>query len=217
MTDPVVTISASYGAGGSVVAPRLAEHLGWPFIDRMLTAQVSAEAGTAATLSQEGISPDEVGPPGLLQSILSGAAGASVLAAPVPLAEGALELREHTDAALAGLLGGGSGVVLGRAGAVVLAERPQTLHVRLDGPTERRIERAASLEQIEVSAARARQVQTDRARNLFVRRLYRRDPEDPALYHLRLDTTILDLAEVVSLLGQLAHAFFPASGRDKVP
>jgi cytidylate kinase len=216
MADPVVTISASYGAGGSVVAPRLAEHLGWPFIDRMITAQVSVQAGTQATPSREGISPNEVGPPGLLQSILSGAAGAGVMVGPVPLAETALELREHTDAALGSLLAGGGGVVLGRAAAVVLADRPQTLHIRLDGPTERRVARAAALEQIDLSAARARQVQTDRARNLFVRRLYRRDPEDPALYHLRLDTTVLALEEVVSLLADLSRYVFPES-RDKMP
>src|SRR4051794_6256460 len=32
----VLTVSATYGAGGSVVAPRLAERLGLPFFDRLI-------------------------------------------------------------------------------------------------------------------------------------------------------------------------------------
>ena len=46
-------------------------------------------------------------------------------------------IREHTD---------GGAVILGRAGAVILREHPEALHVRLDGPPARRIERAMELE-----------------------------------------------------------------------
>jgi cytidylate kinase len=64
MPAAVVTISASYGAGGSVVAPALAERLGWPFIDRMVTASVSSEAEDLSIRSSEGLAPGEVAPPG---------------------------------------------------------------------------------------------------------------------------------------------------------
>jgi Cytidylate kinase-like family len=32
---PLVTISAAYGTGGSLVGPRLADRLGVPFLDRV--------------------------------------------------------------------------------------------------------------------------------------------------------------------------------------
>src|SRR5260370_35614003 len=35
----VVTVSAAYGAGGSIIAPRLAERLGVPFADRLIPAR----------------------------------------------------------------------------------------------------------------------------------------------------------------------------------
>src|SRR5580658_6147289 len=35
----LVTVSASYGAGGSVVAPALAERLGLPFLQRVTTSE----------------------------------------------------------------------------------------------------------------------------------------------------------------------------------
>ena len=111
-----------------------------------------------------------------------------------------LDLREQTESALSPLIAGGRGVVLGRAAAVILAERPRTLHVRLDGPVERRVERAAELEGISTTEARSRQGETDRSRTLFVRRLYHRDPEDASLYHLRIDSTILSAESVVKLL-----------------
>jgi len=38
----VVTLSASYGAGGSQVGPRLADRLGVPFIDRVVPTTVAA-------------------------------------------------------------------------------------------------------------------------------------------------------------------------------
>lgn len=200
MTEPVVTISASYGAGGSVVAPTLAEQLGWPFIDRMVTPQLTHDA--LAGRSAESLTGDEAAntPPNRFLSSLARAAGVGAMMPPDMIVDTELDLREQTEAALSPLLAGGRGVVLGRASAVILANRPRTLHVRLDGPAERRITRAAELEGITVGEARIRQGETDRARNLFVRRLYHRDPEDVTLYHLRIDSTVLPIEAVVKLL-----------------
>ena len=44
MFGPLVTVSATYGAGGSVIAPRLADALGLPFLDRLISADMSEEA-----------------------------------------------------------------------------------------------------------------------------------------------------------------------------
>ncbi|MDQ1397927.1 MAG: hypothetical protein QOG64_3186, partial [Acidimicrobiaceae bacterium] len=38
----VVTISAPYGAGGSIIGPAVAKRLGVPFIDRAIPASVAA-------------------------------------------------------------------------------------------------------------------------------------------------------------------------------
>src|SRR4051794_25841964 len=37
----IVTVSASYGAGGAIVGPRLAERLGVPFLDRAIPSEVA--------------------------------------------------------------------------------------------------------------------------------------------------------------------------------
>jgi cytidylate kinase len=43
-------------------------------------------------------------------------------------------------------------------------------------------------------------VANDRARRGYVRRSYGVDPENPDLYHLRIDTTVLDLDTCVDLI-----------------
>ena len=43
-TDRIVTMSATYGSAGSVIAPRLADILGLAFHDRALSASVAAAA-----------------------------------------------------------------------------------------------------------------------------------------------------------------------------
>jgi hypothetical protein len=41
----VVTVAALYGAGGTVIAPRVAEALGVPFLDRQIPEAMALESG----------------------------------------------------------------------------------------------------------------------------------------------------------------------------
>ena len=64
---------------------------------------------------------------------------------------------KRTEEGLRPLAAGAPAVLLGRAGAVVLASRPRAFHVRLDGPVERRVAWAASHEQLDLEATKRRQ------------------------------------------------------------
>ncbi len=188
-----------------MLAPRLAEALGLPFVDRLLTADVSEEAGRemgGAPHSEEGLSESEraASPGNRLFTYLARAAGVYGLSAPPILVEPEEELRQQAEAGLSGVREGGGAVVLGRAGAVVLAERPRTLHVRLDGPAAARARLAAEIEGIPEERAAQRLAQTDHSRELWVRRLYRADPLDPGWYHLWADTTAFGLDGSLELL-----------------
>ena len=120
-------------------------------------------------------------------------------------------IRQRTEDGVRDLAAGAPGVLLGRAGAVLLRSRPRAYHVRLDGPAERRIAWAASHENLGVDAARARQSETDRARTLFVKRLFRADPSDARLYHLMLDPTVVGVDAALQVLIVAAQAFFAAN------
>ena len=214
---PLVTMSATYGSGGSVISRQLAERLGLRFVDRAISVQLSEDAAVAVSVpSQEHLTEaEEAATPGSrILAYFARAASVGAMLAPDPIVDTDDVLRERAEAELRELSEGGPGLVLGRAGAVVLADRPNAFHIRLDGPIERRVEWAARLEGLEVAKARERQARTDRARTLFVKRLYRADPTEPKWYHLILDTTVFGMETSVDLLAEAARAFFGSTLRE---
>jgi cytidylate kinase len=205
----VVTISATYGAAGSVIAPRLAERLALPFLDRLISVDIAHEVACSESLHDE----ERTATP-TSRLLLYLARLPSVLGTPIPDLEEldrGERLRRDSDAALDELASTTGGVVLGRAASVVLAERPNVLHVRLDGPSERRWRRATTIEGIDEATARQRQSETDRARAVYVRRLYGRDAADLSLYHMLLDSTLLSIDACVETLAAAATAFWAQS------
>jgi cytidylate kinase len=233
---PLVTVSATYGTGGSVIAPRLAETLGLPFIDRLISADMSQDAARqervserqqssasgasdplggpgAAERSQEGLSEGEQAttPAGRFLSYFARAASVGAMMAPDTDLEDDESIRQRTEEGLRDLAAGAPGVLLGRAGAVVLASRPRAFHVRLDGPVERRVAWAAEHEGLGLDAAKRRQHETDRARTQFVKRLFRVDPAEARLYHLLIDPTVLGIEPTLQLLVTASQAFFAAN------
>lgn len=201
----MITVSATYGAGATVIAPLLAERLGLLFADRLLPVR-----GAPTPTSAEGVTTlelDEEPRSSLLDSLALLSAGMN-LPMPRDAADLPQQVRGHVETSLRELLQGGGAVVLGRAAAVALAERPGAFHVRLDGPEDRRARRGAVWEGITEDEARARLQATDSARARYVKRLYRRDPGDVSLYHLVLDATVLTVDACVDIVTGAAQAFW---------
>jgi cytidylate kinase len=206
-TPPVrlVTVSATYGAGGSVVAPRLAGRLGLPFADRLIEAR-----GAPPGASAEGAAENEP-----RKSFLARLAHLNAgLNLPMPRNPDDLRdhIRERVEQSIAELVHSGGAVVLGRAAAVVLAGNQRAFHVRLDGPEQRRLLRGARIEGIDETAARSRLTATDAARQRYTRKLYQHDPSEVSLYHMVLDSTVLNLDACVELLALAAEAFWSNLG-----
>ncbi len=194
----LITVSAVYGAGGSVVAPALAGRLGLPFLQRVTTSEGRvAEPGPC----YEQLSAEEVKatPVHRLLAHFTQAMPAGPTQSPPSTHHQDEHLRGHGEAGIHRLLAGGGGVILGRAAAVVLG-KDRGYHVRLDGPAERRVAQGAAIEGISAEQARARLRAADKARTAYVRRLYRTDPADPSLYHLVIDSTAIPLDTVIDLI-----------------
>jgi hypothetical protein len=90
----------------------------------------------------------------------------------------------------------------------VLGPLDVAFHVRLDGPPGRRLAQGMRIEGIAEDAARAHQADSDRAWATFTKRVFGRDPADPQLYHLILDSTVVPLPACVSLVADAATAFW---------
>jgi len=207
----VVTVSATYGSSGSLIAPAVAGRLGLPFFDRLIPARGGPHAGGAAGTAEAGewLTDDErlaSRRTSFLDRLahLTGGLGLPVPAG-VDIGDHVRELVEHSIRDIAADTGG---VILGRAAMIVLAGQPSAFHVRLDGPGERRCARAMALEGIDEATARERMVETDRARARYFTRIYGRDAHDPALYHLVVDSTVLPVEVCVRVIVEAATAFW---------
>jgi cytidylate kinase len=211
----LVTVSAAYGAGGSVVAPALAGRLGLPFLQRVTTSEGHvAEPGPCdEQLTEE---ETKTTPVHRLLAHFTQAMPAGPTQSPPSTHHQDEHLRGHGEAAIHHLLAdGGGGVILGRAAAVVLG-KDRGYHVRLDGPADRRVAQGAVVEGISEEQARDRLRAADKARTAYVRRLYRCDPAHPSLYHLVIDSTAIPLDTVVELIVTAARAHeAPVSDRSK--
>ena len=201
----LITVSAAYGAGGSVVAPALANRLGLPFLQRVTTPEGHvAEPGPC----EEQLSEEEVKatPVHRLLAHFTQAMPAGPTQSPPSTHHQDEHLRGHGEGGIHRLLAAaGGGVILGRAAAVVLG-KDRGFHVRLDGPAERRIAQGAAIEGISEEQARERLRTADKARTAYVRRLYRCDPANASLYHLVLDSTAIPLDTVIDLIVTAARA-----------
>ena len=133
---PLVTLSAAYGAGGSRIGPALARKLGVEFLDRAIPPAVADRLHVPLdnALAHDESLGDAVGRLASAFALLPELAGAAAQAG----FHAGEDYRRETEKLIREHAGGGA-VVLGRAGAVILREHPTALHVRLDGPPERRL------------------------------------------------------------------------------
>jgi hypothetical protein len=203
----LVALSASYGAGGSVIGPALAERLDVPFIDRAIPLAV---ADRLHVPYNDAAAHDEQVSTGWLQRILSGFVGTEA-GAPAPLPPemfSSEDFRRATEEVLLQQAATGDGVILGRGSVVVLREDPRALRVRLDGPPARRVEQAMRLDAaLDREGAERAVRQFDRTHAAYLQQLYGVDIRDSTLYHLALDSTCIELDACVEIIARAARAF----------
>ena len=214
----VVAISAAFGAGGSIVGPRLAERLGLPFVDRAIPA---ADASALAIPLEEALGHDDRTSHGVVRVLAKMSRATSLYGVQLldagdaggdeDLSKQATELVLWQVAATTG------GVVLGRASSIVLAEYPNAFRVRLDGPLEARIARAMAHDHLDETTARRLQRESDRARDAYARHLYGTEMTDPSHFHLYVDATAIDIDACVDLLETWARRRLPVGASQPTP
>ncbi|MGY1617687.1 AAA family ATPase [Geodermatophilus sp. SYSU D00691] len=201
----VVTISAAYGAAGAEVARAVAERLGLPFHDRAIPAQVAGRLGVPVAEAEAN---DETVVRGLWRLVASLGTMPDPVGGVVPSSSLPDEraYRHQTEKVLAEMADGAGGVVLGRAAALVLRDRLDALHVRLDGPPERRLAAAVARSGRPEAEVRREMEATDRTREAYVRHFYRCNPASARHYHLVIDSTVLPLETVEDVVVLAATA-----------
>ena len=207
-----VTIAATYGAGGSIIGPAVAERLGLPFVDRAIPTAIVAKIHEplVSALADDSAAGSNVGR--LLNSVMS----YTGLFAGVPIDADQLGVAPEvaqTEVAIRALAAAGGAVILGRAGVFVLKERPDVFHVRLDGHVEARRRAAMAHDGLDYKAAAKMQQDTDQARRTYIAHFYPRAGvwDDPRHYHMVLDSTALSSDACVELIVRGARDLFSRS------
>jgi len=207
-----VTIAATYGSGGSVIGPAVAERLGLPFVDRAIPTSLAEtiHEPLAAALA------DDSDSKGAAARLLNSTLGYSGLFVGVPMAAEELGVVPDvalTEVAIRRLAEAGGAVILGRAGVFVLKGRPDVLHVRLDGDVEARRRAAMAREGLDHRNAARKQQETDHARRAYIAHFYPRAGvwEDARHYHLVIDSTAISFDTCIEIIAAAALALFARS------
>ncbi len=187
---PVVTITRQFASGGSSVAALVAKSLGWTVVDNEFVETVAQRAGLPVAT----VAAHEERAPSLMQRLARALAGASPELF-VNAGQEAVEPTEEqivrvTARVIAEAAQHGNAVLVGRGAQAILAEsRPgDALHVYIVAPRADRVREAMRRLNLDEKAAGEQLDRTDADRDRYVARWHGRKRQDPANYHLVLNT-----------------------------
>ena len=196
----VVTLFESYGSGASYVSARVADALGVPLHVQAFSSE-EIEAAMSVHESRSLLTRVFNAMGGSVASYTGGEGPNILIAERGDTYELVAENTRYVqEAAREG------GVIVGRNGAFILADWLGALHVRLDGPLEQRIARAAQESGIDLEQAAQRQKREDQVRADMSIEFYGWDPREADRYHLVLNTGLMDLDTCADIIVQIARA-----------
>jgi cytidylate kinase len=181
-TISTITVSRQAGSRGDELADLVARQLGWRRAGRELINQAAMAAGVPqVALAQI----DELGILRLRPSVREWRA-----------------YQVQVERIIRELADQGAVVIVGRGGQMALRGRPDVLHVRVVAPFVVRLAWLQQERNLSEEAARAWLEASAKARTCYVRRSYGVDSNDPALYHLVINTALVELHLAADLVVQ---------------
>ncbi len=198
----VVTVTRQFGAGGSRVAELVASSLGWALVDNEFVDAVAARSG----LPPADVAVREERAPSLLERLVRALATAS----PEVFVPGAAPEREEeaealvttTEQVIADAAAADDVVMVGRGAQAFFARarRDGALHAWIVAPRRTRIETIMARAGLAQPDAERLLDTTDADRDRYVARYYDRQRQDPANYHLVLNTGLLGYDDAAGLI-----------------
>lgn len=176
----VITISRQLGSQGTTLGRMVASRLEIPLVHRELinkAAQLAKAPELALAAIDElglfGIEPDQTQQQLYLDAVKT-----------------VIEELAHK----------GDVVIVGRAGQAILQNDPRVFHVRVISPMETRIQRIVAVHGIARQAAEAQIQDSDRYRANYLERFYQINWDDPAHYHMIINTGLMHLEAAAETL-----------------
>lgn len=192
----VITISNELGSGGFDISRRVAQNLGYEFVDKNTSDRVFRQYGLTKFSQVYNSAP----------SILDLINSDNLLIVSM--------LNEILEA----LAQRGNVVIMGRAGFAVLGKYADVLNVHIRAPFSDRVQRVMAREGLpDLQAAEERVRDDDNVHSKYVRRFYNRHWDEPSAFNLVLDTGSLAGDEAVKQIVEAAKALQQkVPGKDEV-
>lgn len=200
----IITISRMYGSGGSDVAARVAQRLGWSLLDNAFVDAVAERLGVSASEIQA----REERTPSLVERLASALAVASPEILPPPteqLPPSEERLAEVTRRIIEEAVARGHAVLVGRGAQSVLGRRAGVLHVFCYAPRDALVKRVASRRGVSLAEAEKNVDEINKQRDQYVRTTFKRSWKAPENYHLCVNTEWLGIDGAADLIVDAAR------------
>lgn len=207
-----ITVSRQYGSGGSEVAGRLADALGWRLVDNAFVERLAATlraTPAAARAVDEHV-------PTLAERLADAFAYGASEVVPATL-DASLPPTEERIAAITQqvideAVAQGPCVIVGRGAQSYLARRSDVVHVLCCAPHQALVDRIVSRDGISRSEADAAVKARNKEREQYVRRHFNRAWLAPEHYDLVVNTATLGIDGAVEAILALARRRFAPPG-----
>ncbi len=222
----VITINGQVGTGGQEIGTEVAQRLRLDYVDRLILAEaakrLSATVEVLAEREQHSLTRNERIAQFLQtlveRSAVSGAAGdpyfgggiggvlgqeyQDLVKEPITRADQLKDEQfiEATRAVILELARVGNAVIMGRASNLILKGYPGAFHIGLVSTVESRVKVVAERERTSLQEAERRMTEAERARGSFFRKFFKASPDDPANFHVMLNTHALDSERAASII-----------------
>jgi cytidylate kinase len=217
----VVTLSRQVGSNGDEIARRVCDLLGYSYFDKRLMIEVASDVGLCdhevVDFSEENYK---------VQDFLSRLFGSR--SRPVkdllvreekhgvvdPLTAHKLDETRCADLVRRTVLSAydtDDMVIVGRGGQAILKDKPGVLHVRVVAPPEVRIQRLRAQGIAGIAKIKVTLDQKDRATAEYLKRFFDIEWDDPALYHLVLNTGLFEVDAAAQIIAEAVQQLSPAA------
>src|SRR6266540_2335978 len=203
----IVTISRLYGSGGSEVAGKVAQILGWELLDNQVVDAVAASLG----ISVAEVKAREERAPSLAERLASAMTLGSqdwitpVAAAKRPTDE---QMLDVTKRIVGEATSRGSVVIVGRGAQSMMSERTDALHVFCYAPKKALIARSMERDHLGAEEAARKVEETNRHRRDWVKLHWNREWSAHENYHLSVNTGWLGVDGAADLIAQAVRKKF---------
>jgi cytidylate kinase len=235
---PVITVSGSLGSGAREIAQAVADRLHLEYVDHEILVEAARELGVSVAAVEEhderrsGIGERLAS---VMRTLMERSAAAGTTD---PMSGGGLEMvlaRTYGEAAelpsgalqgqldderyiktlksvVKGLHARGNVVLLGRGSQAILRDAPETLHVYVASPRERRVGSVMMRDDISRAEAERRIAKSDKERQAFHHHYFKVEADSPQLYDMGINASRISTEVAAEIIAVAAAAVTPKPG-----